>query len=173
MQKQNKGFYQGIEGDNWYLNYDSFDELGNYFEKNIERAWENSDYVDTCSDIKYIQKYISISQIKNIDFRVLACMTEKRSPQMILPDQMHIKFLGYDYAYSGGSYYSAVLNDVVSRRISQFADISLNDFGIFETYQQVTDFINQREAIRKKKCYEREYLEEGDFIIYKLYELKI
>ena len=173
IQKRNKGLYQGIEGDNWYLNYDCFNDLDDYFEKNIEKAWENSDYVDVCNDIKYIQKYICISQSKNINFRVLACVTEKKIPQMVLPDKMHISFLGYDYAYSGGSYYSAVLNDIVSKRISRFADIPINDFGLFETYKQVIDFINQREAIKKIECNEREYIEEGDFIIYKLYELKM
>ena len=90
MQKRNKGLYQGIEGDNWYLNYDCFNDLGDYFEKNIEKAWENSDYIDVCNDIKYIQKYICISQSKNIDVRVLACVTEKKFPQMVLPDKIHI-----------------------------------------------------------------------------------
>lgn len=171
MQELHSGLYQGIEGNNWYLNYEYVDELEDYYQKNIEMAWQNGDYVDVCNNIEYIQKYIYMSKLRNIDYRVLACITDKKLPQMILPDEIFINFLGYDYAYSGGSYYSAILNDIVSKRIQQFADISLNEYGIFETYEQVSDFVNCRSSLEKKRCNEREYLEEGDFIVYKLYEV--
>ena len=170
MQERHKGIYQGIEGNNWYLNYDNVNGLEEYFEENIEMAWQNSDYVDVCNNIEYIQKYIYYSKLKKINFRILACITDKKLPRMILPDEMSIKFLGYDYAYSGGSYYSAILNDVVSKRILKFADMSLNRSGIFETYQQVIDFIDYRNSMKKIDCSGKEYIEEGDFVIYKLYE---
>lgn len=39
---------------------------------------------------------------------------------------------GYDYAYQGGSYYSCVNNDIVSKRINEFKNIELNEFGLFD-----------------------------------------
>lgn len=61
IQKRKEGLYQGIEGDNWYLNHGDSQELDLFFSDNIEKAWENNNYVDACNDIKYIQKYINIS----------------------------------------------------------------------------------------------------------------
>lgn len=169
---QNQRHYQGVEGDNWYLNFD-LKELGIFYEENIEKAWGDSDYVDVCNHLEFIQKYIFLSKSKNIDYRVLVCMTERKYPQMELPVELNMSFLGYDYAYSGGSYYSAVLNDIISKRIPQFANIQVNRYGLFETYEQVADFIKLRESMKKSECSQEEYLEEGDFIIYKLFELDI
>lgn len=171
MQERQEGIYQGIEGNNWYLNYGIVTELEDYYQEHIQMSWQYGDYVDVCNNINYIQKYILYSKLKNINFRVLACITDKKLPQMILPDEMQTIFLGYDYAYSGGSYYSAILNDIVSKRITQFANLPLNEYGIFETYQQAKKFADYRDSIKKVGCHEKEYLEEGDFIIYELHEV--
>lgn len=173
MQKREERFYQGIEGDNWYLNYNNIKWLDNFFEENIEKAWENTNYVDVCNDIEYIQRYVDISKERNIEYRVLACIAEKELPQMELSMEKNMVFLGYDYAYSGGSYYSAVLNEILTKRIPSFSQISLNSYGLFETYEQIVYFINQRKAIKGKECTQKEYLEEGDFTVFKLYELRI
>ncbi len=170
IQKRTEGLYQGIEGDNWYLNYTSFKELDIFFEENIEKAWEDDDYVDVCTDMEYIQKYINISLQENINYRVLMCVTEKEFPHMMLDTEKDIMFLGYDYAYSGGSYYSAILNDIISKRIPQFSDIKLNSYGLFELYEDVVNFVRFRETMKCNECSQTEYLEEGDFTIYKLYE---
>ena len=47
--------------------------------------------------------------------------------------------MGYDYAYQGGSYYSCVNNDIVLKRINEFKNIELNEFGLF-IYQEEGDF---------------------------------
>ena len=172
MQKRSDTYYQGVEGDNWYLNYKFSREIDNFFEENIEKAWCNEDYVDVCNDIRFIQKYINISQEKKINYRVLLCMTTKNIPQMVLTKELDMNFLGYDYADSGGSYYSAVLNDVISKRIPQFANIHLNKYGLFETYESIIDFIKIRGAMGKMECSQERYLEEGDFVIYKIYEIR-
>ncbi len=81
------------------------------------------------------------------------------------------EFLGYDYAYSGGSYYSAVLNDIVSKRIEEFSNIRLNKNGLFESYEEISKFIEARNRI--KNYISDMVIEDGDFIIYKLCEIKI
>ena len=173
IQKKKDGLYQGVEGDNWYLNYCSNKEMDIFFEENIEKAWQNSDYVDVCEDIEYIKKYIELSENKEINYRILACITEKKMPQTIISSEVEMEFLGYDYAYAGGSYYSAILNDLISNRIKSFTDIQLNNFGLFGTYEEVRNFINRRRKMQEKDNIQEEYLEKGDYIIYELYEVNI
>ena len=172
MQKRSDTYYQGVEGDNWYLNYKYSKEIDTFFEENIEKAWWNEDYIDACNNTRFIQNYIGISKKENINYRILLCMTTKNMPQMVLTKELNMNFLGYDYADSGGSYYSAVLNDVISKRIPQFIDIHLNEYGLFETYESIMNFIKHRESLKKMECSQKKYLEEGDFVIYKLYEIK-
>lgn len=62
IQKKEQRFYQGVDGDNWYLNYDYKNELGAFFEENISKTLEYSDYVDVCDKIEYIKKYIYLSK---------------------------------------------------------------------------------------------------------------
>lgn len=169
IQRQTQRLYQGVDGDNWYLNYCTHKELDVFFKCNIEKAWDDNSYVDVCNNLEFIKKYSSISASENIKFKILACVTERQFPQMVLEEK--VKFLGYDYAYSGGSYYSAVLNDIISKRIPQFLDSSLNKYGLFDTYEEISAFINDRNSFNNTSGLQSEYIEEGDFIIYKLYEV--
>lgn len=72
VQRKNKSEYKGIEGDNWYLNYcsnnDFFEEFYNQI---IDKAWNNTDYIDCCTNEFYIKKYINESIKMGIDFRIL------------------------------------------------------------------------------------------------------
>ena len=81
--------------------------------------------------------------------------------------KIKMKFIGYDYAYSGGSFYSAVNNDVISKRIPNFINFRLNQHGLFETYDEINHFVKLRELL-KDDIYT---FEEGNFIIYKLFEV--
>ena len=160
--------YKGVEGDNWYLN-DKYPELfEEYFCENIEKSWYDSDYVDVCTDIHFAEKYIEISRLNNINFRVLLCETEKEKPK-IQNMVWNTRYIGYDYAYLGGTYYSAVLNDICSGRIEQFKDYILNSNGLFDDITNLKDFISQREYYKRQ--YGNQLIEEGNFVIYKLYEI--
>ena len=168
IQRNQIGRYKGVEGDNWYLN-DKYPELfEEYFCENIEKSWYDSDYVDVCTDIHFVEKYIELSRLNHIKFRVLLCETEKEKPN-IQNMVWNTRFIGYDYAYLGGSYYSAVLNDICSGRIEQFNDYILNSNGLFDDIINLKDFISQREHYKRQ--YGNQLIEEGDFVIYKLYEI--
>ena len=79
--------------------------------------------------------------------------------------------LGYDVAYSGGSYYSCVLNDVVSGRIPEFQNVRLNENGLFSSYEEAEAFLKQREEQEKATT---EYIfEKGDYVIYRLTEVAV
>lgn len=170
FQRNQMGRYRGVEGDNWYLN-DMFPEIfEEYFCENIEKSWYDPDYVDVCIDIHFIEKYIELSKLNNIKFRMLVCETEKEKPQ-IQNMVWNTKFIGYDYAYLGGSYYSAVLNDICSERIEQFSKYKLNSYGLFDDISSLKDFILQRTCYMKQ-C-GKGTIEEGDFVIYKLSEIML
>ena len=173
IQKKIVSDYCGVDGDNWYLNYCS-DEM--YFEKfyneNIDKAWNDSNYVDCCSNIEYMRCCIEESLKLGIEFKVLLCSTSKKEPILEKNDLGQLgNVLGYDYAYSGGSYYSCVLNDIISGRIQEFSEIFLNENGLFNSYEEAEAFIRFREKVKSMNLnYE---FEEGDFIIYKITEVYI
>lgn len=160
--------YKGVEGDNWYLN-DIFPEsFEDFYCKNIEKSWHDSDCLDVCNDRGFIEKYMEVSRKENIKFRMLLCETDMPKPELAAIT-WNYKFIGYDYAYPGGSYYSAVFNDVCSQRIEQFKGFKLNHCGLFEDIDGIGEFI----ALRKRlACQDKDLtFEKGDFVIYKLYEI--
>lgn len=169
FQKDENRKYKGVEGDNWYLNDIYPDTLGDFFNDNIEKSWFDTDYVDVCNDRFFINTYIKLSYSNNIKFRILLCETEKKYPKMDA-SCLAKKFIGYDYAYLGGSYYSAVLNDICSKRIDNFVGIKLNKYGLFEKAGQIRDFISKRSEYFHNN---NGSIEGGNFVIYKLYEISV
>jgi len=172
IQKNKEGHYKGIEGDNWFLNYDDMTdkEIVDYFDEYIDLAWSDDGRVDVANDFNYIGKCADIATEKKIKFRIILCYTTRENP-IIKDDNLPTIFLGYDYAYSGGSYYSAVFSDVVSREMAVFAKFKLNSYGLFGSEEEIVEFISERnKAIQSSAGFE---FEDGDFIVYKLYELKI
>lgn len=71
-------------------------------------------------------------------------------------------------AYQGGSYYSCVNNDIVLKRINEFKNIELNEFG-YLIMKKIVEYIELRKILVKK--YPKSYFEIGDFAIYKLSEV--
>jgi len=171
IQKKIASDYRGVDGDNWYLNYCSENTyFQKFYDENIDKAWDDLNYVDCCADVEYMRCCIEESLELGIEFNVLLCSTCKKTPLLernILGRTGNV--LGYDYAYSGGSYYSCILNDVISGRIREFSEIRLNKNGLFDSYEEAEAF----EAFREKvKSMNPDYeFEEGDFIIYKITEV--
>ncbi|MBQ8826210.1 MAG: hypothetical protein IJ007_03870 [Oscillospiraceae bacterium] len=171
--------YKGIDGSgfsansakNWYFNYD--DKLSEHFEpfydENIGLTYydiKEYTHVSVCTDWQYINKYISESDSLGIKYRLLLCQTEIADPIMDMPD-LKKEFLGFDYAYANGDNYSAVYNEIPF----VFPQFSLNQNGLFNTEKEIREYISQRE---KFKAEHPPYtLEEGEFVIFKLYELFI
>lgn len=165
--------YCGVEGDNWYLNYDSdkpyFKE---FYDNNIDKAWYNSNFVDCCPDVEYMRHCIEESLKLGIEFRVLLCSTNRKEPILKKNGLGRLgNILGYDYAYSGGSYYSCILNDIMAERIEEFSRFHLNENGLFNSYEEAEAFGLYREKLKSASL---DYIfEEGDFVIYKITEILI
>ena len=171
IQRESLLSYRGIDGDNWYFNYCSdIPYFENYFDENIDTFGEDINRVACCTDVDYLQRYIKESNKNAISFRILRCSSNRNKP--ILKEKFiegREVILGYDIAYSGGSYYSCVLNDIVSGRIEAFCKIRLNDNGLFNTYKEAEAFFKYRMELAKKST---EYVfEEGDYVIYMITEI--
>lgn len=93
----------------------------------------------------------------------MLCKSEISAP-IITATDFKTSFLGYDYAYASGDYYSAVYNEVPFI----FPQFQLNDNGLFQTEQEIRHYIKARETYTQS--HEPYSLETGEFIIYKLYE---
>ena len=167
IQKKENLLYRGVEGDNWFLNDDEDKSFNDIFEKLIEKAWYNENFVDTCNDLGYIAKYIKRAEELKIPYRILLCETNK--PYPIFKDRIPSKYLGFDYAYGGGSYYSAVLNDLIMREMDIFSHIKTNKYGLLDTEEDINRFMLIREKAIAKGIYD---FEKGDFVTYKLYEIQ-
>ena len=181
IQRESENPYRGIDGsgfsadsaENWYFNND--DELSAEFEpfydENINRTFYGlrpCSFAAVCTDIGYIRRYIAESEKRGIRFRLLLCETELSDPlwKINIPAE-DIVFLGYDYAYAGGDYYSALYNEIPFV-FPQFEKI-LNSNRLFETPGDIGNYISARQKFeRESPPYT---IEAGDFIIYKLSEI--
>lgn len=170
VQRKQNQIYQGIEGDNWFLCYN--DDPNEYFrsfhDKNIDIIWSCADSINCCVDINYVKRYIDTAIEKHIDIRLLQCWSEKKLPHM---SPLRARYLGFDYAYPAGYYYSCITNDILTKRIPEFRDIRLNKYGLFETIEEIVSFVKLRESLANSGKYESSVFEEGDFTIYKLEEI--
>jgi len=170
FQEMTDNGYKGIEGNNWYLNEIYPSTIGRYFEENIEMAALcTPNWVDVCTDESFIMEYIRLSQANGIDFRILLVETNQNNPQMNLTFG-YTTFLGYDYAYPGGDYYSSVYEDIYLRRLKYFSNIKLNEYGLFEKKADVEDFVVKRNQLEHTVDND---LEKGNFIVYKLSQINI
>ncbi len=177
IQENKNEEYKGIDGSrfspdvgrNWYFNYmegmESFEE---YYDENIGLTFYNLDngsYVAACNDWNYIYDYIKESEKRGIKYRIILCETEIPQPIMEFSSAIQKEFLGYDYAYARGDNYSALYNEIPS----VFPQFQLNNNGLFETEEEIREYISTREQYEQSHA--PNTLESGDFIIFKLYEV--
>ena len=142
IQKAESSAYRGVEGDNWYLNYLSTNPyFKEFYEKNIEKEWLNPNFVECCADAEYISRYVEESNRLGIPYHILLCSTDKPEPGLDATLEQEGTVLGYDCAYTGGSYYSCIVNDILSGRIQEFRGITLNENGLFATQEEVEAFM--------------------------------
>ena len=179
IQKDVNNSYKGVDGsgfssgsgENWYLNShpDYEDRFEPYYEECIDRGWMLSEqsWVSACTDLEYIRKYISVSKTLGIKYRVLIVMTDVPAPVMELSPDIKMNFLGYDYAYIGGDNYSAVYNEIPF----VFPDVKLNSNGLIQTMEEMDTYLKQREEF--VATHPKYTLEDGDFVIFKVYEANL
>lgn len=158
--------YSGVEGNNWVC-CENDKELKSFFDAFIDVSWQYDNYVDCCSDESFVLKCVNYCKKNNIPYRVLFCKSTCSNPTLDSPPRFNAKFIGYDYAYAGGSYYSCVKNDLIYRKIIGFEGIKINKNGLLMTEADLKKFMETRKVI--SKFYSDNLFEIGNFIPYKLY----
>lgn len=122
------------------------------------------DYYDAC-----------VEQIDNV--RILYCETSAENlifkPELSKEYGKISNFLGFDYAYPSGSYYSAIANDVISRStpLSRQWKTALNQYGLFSTEESLYGLINDRKYAVSKDPFPYFY-ERGNFIAFRVFLFK-
>jgi len=164
-----KPSYCGVDGENWWFCNDD-PKLAEYFNQKIDLSWKDESRVDCCNDINFLKECIGFCNINKMRYRILFCKTELCDPLVETQINYFLKFIGYDYAYAGGSYYSCVKNDLVFRKFTELSKIVLNSNGLINDKKQMDLFIKLRTDLISKY---NNLFEVGDFIVYKLYEVSI
>ncbi len=170
VRQQSDEKYRGLDScgavENWYLCTEP--DFEPFYEENIERTYYNllpHSWVAACTDMDYIRRYLEKSKELGIPYRLILCETDIPQPQFD-PQGLEKTFLGYDYAYTGGDYYSAVYQEMPY----VFAHFALNENGLFETQDEIRAYLADREEfISTHPPYT---LEDGDFAVYRLWEIK-
>lgn len=177
VQKYSNNSYKGIDGsvfsentaENWFFNDDEnvSEYFESYYDENIGKTYWNlgkHTWIAACNDMNYIYRYIKEAEKQNIKYRLLLCETDVPNPTFDCPECKK-NFLGYDYAYAMGDNYSAVYNEIPF----VFYQFHLNQYGLFQTKEEIDKFIVAREQF--KRTHPQFTLEEGDFVIFRLHEI--
>jgi hypothetical protein len=172
--------YQGIEGDVWPLHLDipnveksELQYLDDYVDQNITTF---SDYsvTDVCNDVDFINKYIKACLKAGINISILLCETEKNKPLMRVSEEEINKdfmFIGFDYGYCNSDYYSCVNSDI--GRIPEMDSLKTNKYGLFDTEDEVIEFINLRTQLKDANLGKAFELGPDEcYTIYKLWKYK-
>lgn len=156
--------YQGVYGITWPLedhvseyNTNFLDELGlkmYLFGVEVATIWETT------------KLYLELCLENGIEAYLLLLETKIPHPFIAVENPKDWKFIGFDYAYIGGDFYSAIQQELIMPKqppdcISHWKN-SLNNFGLFTTHNEV-------EAFRRERSLCKEDIEfSGDFYIIKV-----
>lgn len=120
-------------------------------------------------------QYHSACKIHKMKSRMLYCEVLHGDANNEITDCNNFErctFLGYDYAYPSGDYYSAIANDIIYRRgsLSERWRTHLNQYGLIPSAKEIHLFAQDRfELLQKAEC--TESLEKGNFIIFRVFSV--
>lgn len=167
----NNQFYYGVDTNPWPIELCQCQ----FFKEQEKKIIEELDILNSEENFACLlsfemtKKYILECIKLKLDIRVLYCETTVTNISFDTKIKIGKAFLGYDYAYGGGDYYSCVLSDIIYRpNLFGYKDF-LNEYGLIKRESNLLNFIHDREK-KKKECSEPNLFEDGYFIIYKIYD---
>ena len=101
-----------------------------------------------CTDLNFLNQYISICNKINLPIEVLSCVVCEE--EGIDEKEFNVEqyfFLGYDYVLKE-SCYSPLVQEIEC--IKEFYNIKLNDNGLLETYSEVLQFVHARKKAKER-----------------------
>ena len=171
--------YRGVDGDDWYLEDELWDvreqpwralrdRVVGYLGALEERSHFDPGLLVAIDDPSWIRLYAEVSEALGVGYRMLLCETDLARPAM--GDLgLECDFLGYDCAWPGGDYCSAVLCDLVGGRVLELSDVPLNANGLIPTREAAEVFLWRRERLKAR--YPESFFEGGGFVVYRLSEV--
>lgn len=167
--------YYGIEGDNWpiddyseNISSDVVNFINDFVYENIENVSNYGKSINACIDIDFINYYIDNCKRANLNIEILFVETELDSPicPIKIAEDKRFKFIGFDYAFPVVDYFSAIYENYSV--ISKFHKFNLNEFGLFNSEEEVKMYKELRQKIINTQT--DIHLETGEFVVYKVWK---
>ena len=132
------------------------------FEENMVQEWAD-DYM--ISNLRAAQEILHLIEPNMGRHEIVECLVQPRIEIGKANAETSAKVVGYDVAYPGGDYYSAVLNGLVHENRNQELEKKysalLNNNGLFKEADPVDDYLRDfRNAVESE--------EDQDFCIYRV-----
>ena len=169
----NEKKYYGVDTNPWEIWFKDC----SFYSPNIREKynWESvmlSDEFVFLLKAEHANLYFENYRKKVNDARLLYCictLEENIHALKNIQPTADYTFLGYDYAYGGGDYYSAILNDVMIRHTLFQNRFALNKYGLLSSTDIMYEFIYTRSEINRLVDNPMLF-ESGNFIVYKIYD---
>lgn len=167
--------YSGVNTDAWPIGMNFNSEIA----RNIcEISYQNLDF-PMLVDFDSAMHYCRLCERAGKKPRMLYCEalidhSVHNLPQFANPQNS--TYLGFDYAYPSGDYYSAVVNDIICQNKSLPTDWKnhLNGFGLLSTVDDLIKFVNERVYFAKEdeKYGQGMLFEKGNFVGFCVYSVE-
>ena len=124
-----------------------------------------------------IQYYVNCTE-NHIPVRLLFCHCGVEASVFTaqgLPHTLHLKELGYDYAYPSGDYFSSILNEVLYGKSGLAGEWEerLNQYGLLASEADVSAYIERREQQIQESGEDPTCFEKGPFVVFRLFEVNL
>ena len=172
----NKQKYFGVDTEPWPIDFQTCSKFDNF-----EKELLSNIYIQALTQEKSVFllnkflacKYVQECLENNKSIRILYC--ETNAENLMFDETLNIftklgRFLGFDYAYGGDDFYSCVLNDLICRPELFKENSYLNEYGLLSSEYSSQQFISERNIL-KKESKDPYLFENGDYIIYKIFEV--
>lgn len=164
--------YHGVDTNPWPIGIDLLEE---WVPAICNKALRDLSF-PLLLDFHTALRYHTMCSKQGILPRLLYCVV---IPDRCEPEDMEqisslpCTFLGFDYAYPSGDYYSAVANDIIYEKghlRSQWKK-HLNGYGLFSEIEQIRAFAKTRNALLRDRAYTN-IIESGSFAIYGVFVIE-
>lgn len=168
--KKALSWYHGVDRDTWPLQYIDL-ELHNELCKKDYKMIQD----DITNSMLFAQTYASEAHKQQLLVDLLYCEfyeTSKNDFDKMLYNEVNsmIRFLGWDFSYDSGDFYSCINNDV-SLHADLFRDVvkKMNIYGLFSSRNDLDEFVACWDAMMG--CCPREFFETDTFYPVKVYKI--
>lgn len=168
--------YSGVNTNAWPIGTDFDSETAMNICKHSYLSLDFPLLIDFESVLHYRQRCVCAG----IKVRMLYCEVLVDHPDCNLPQfdkPQESIYLGFDYAYPSGDYYSAVANDIIGlhRDFPTYWKNNLNEYGLLPSANHLFRFIQERNiAVKEKERHGQNlFFEKGSFVGFRIFNVDL